>query len=62
MDSRSRLTRIHLEHTGEGFFGMLERAVSIVQDTNAIPQFRLLLPISTCSTSKNLDFTYLRVG
>ena len=32
----------HAHHLREGLFGMLEGAISIVENANAIPEFRLL--------------------
>lgn len=35
--------RRHAHDLGEGLFGMIEGAITVVQDTNAIPQFGLLI-------------------
>lgn len=36
--------RLHTHHLRESLFGMFQRAIAIVQDTNTIPQFGFLLP------------------
>lgn len=33
---------LHLHHLGEGFLGMIQRSVAVVQYTNAVPKLRLL--------------------
>lgn len=32
----------HAHDLGEGFFGVLKRAIAVVQNTNAVPEFGLL--------------------
>jgi hypothetical protein len=34
--------RVHTHNLGEGFFGVLERAVAIVEDTDTIPELGFL--------------------
>lgn len=36
------LTWFHPEHARERFLGVFQRTVSVVQDPDAIPQFRIL--------------------
>jgi len=33
---------LHPEDAGERLFGMLKRSVSVIEDTDAVPQFRIL--------------------
>jgi len=33
---------LHTEDAGESLFGMLKRSISVVQDTDAVPEFRIL--------------------
>ena len=35
-------TRVHAHDLGEGFFGVLERAVAIVEDTDTVPELGFL--------------------
>ena len=37
---------LHEHHLRKGFFGVLERAVSVVEDTDPIPEFRFLQRVS----------------
>lgn len=37
------LTSIHPQNRREGFFGVVERAISVVKNTYAVPKFRVLL-------------------
>lgn len=37
---------LHAHDLREGFFGMLERAIAVVQDTDSVPEFWLLLTLS----------------
>lgn len=39
---------LHKHDLGKGFFGVFERAVSVVEDTDPIPEFRFLKPVSQC--------------
>lgn len=38
----SKLTGFHANHTRESLFGVFEAAVPVVQDSDAVPEFRLL--------------------
>lgn len=38
----------HAHHLGEGFFSVLQTAVSIIQNTDAIPKLRFLGMMSVC--------------
>ena len=38
-------TLVHPEDRGEGFFGVIQGSVTIIKDTNTIPQLRVILQI-----------------
>ena len=40
---KSRRTLVHAEDRGEGFLGMVERAVAVVENADAVPELRVLL-------------------
>ena len=50
--------RLHLHHLGESFLGMLEGAVSVVKDADAIPEFRFLFSIRTARAGLRRSFTF----
>lgn len=37
-----RLTWVHANDAGEGFLGVLQTAIAVVENANAVPQLRLL--------------------
>jgi hypothetical protein len=51
--------RLHAHDLREGLFGMLERTITIVENTNAIPKFGLLRSISKSWTRQMFSRTYL---
>lgn len=40
---RSQFTFVHAENGRESLLGVVERAIPIIEDTNAVPKFRILL-------------------
>ena len=59
-------TFIHLEHGGKGLLGVIQGAIAVVQDTDAVPQLRILLrgyvkgmsgvAANTCCGNEPLDW------
>ena len=64
-------TFVHSEDGGEGFLGMIQGAVSVVKDADAIPQFWVLLGMGRgllavnarrCEAKKGKGVAYLWIG
>jgi hypothetical protein len=45
-------TTIHPEDRREGFFGMIEGTIPIIENSNSIPEFRVLLRKGTVRNMK----------